>query len=184
MCVCQGGLIDREKQKTVTFTGSLNKVLYSKLVAGFWLPFLSFSVSPEFLFPGLFILERWLCSVYRTHSLGGLYPRQTSWKKKGERGEEGCTLFGQTDNPNRIWRSTARGCVGLAQAQLAHKHTHARTHALVLHTQLWECSRWRAKSPFLLHIYSLLPFILPPFCCPGPPSFRPLALLHPSFLLW
>lgn len=111
-------------------------------------------------------------------------PPSDQLEKKGERGEEGCTLFGQTDNPNRIWRSTARGCVGLAEAQLAHKHTHARTHALVLHTQLWECSRWRAKSPFLLHIYSLLPLVLPPFCRPGPPSCRPLALLHPSFLLW
>lgn len=84
-------------------------MLYCKLAAGFWAAFPSISVNPKFLFPGLFILERWLCSIYRTHSLGGLYPCQTSRergarRKEGgrEEGEEGCIMFGQTDNPNRI----------------------------------------------------------------------------------
>lgn len=47
-------------------------------------------------------------------------------------------------------------------AASAHTHTvHTNTH-----TQLWECSRWRAKSPFLLHIYSLsfsIRPVIPPF---------------------
>lgn len=128
VCVCQDGLIDREKQKTVTFTESLNKVLYSKLMAGFWLPFLSFSVSPEFLFPGLFILERWLCSVYRTHSLGGLYPRQTSWKKRGARRGGVHTVWtnGQPEQDMEVYSPwVCRFGRGAASAQ-THTCTNAR----------------------------------------------------------
>lgn len=109
-----------------------------------------------------------------------------SEEDEGERGRRGGVhlMFGQTDNPNRIYRSTACGCAGLAEAQLTHKHSCAHTH---VYTQSWECSRWRAKSPFLQHIYSLLvpPSLLSPFPPSHPstaPSFRPLFLLHPSFL--
>lgn len=94
LCVCMRGrgrhthysrLIDREKQKLLNFCEKFKKknkklsAVQLKPTAWFLSLSLSFSVNLKFLFSSLFILERWLCSVYRTHSLGGLhYPRQTS----------------------------------------------------------------------------------------------------------
>lgn len=48
--------------------------------------------------------------------------------------------------------------------------SHIRTHMC---TQLWECSCWRAKSPFLLHIHPLFSLH-----SPFPPAITPL---HTSF---
>lgn len=155
-------------------------------MSGFWLPFLSFSVSPEFLFPGLFILERWLCSVYRTHSLGGLYPRQTSWKKRGARRGGVHTVWtnGQPEQDMEVcspW--VCRFGRGAASAQT---HTCTNTRARL---ETHNCGSVPAGGQSLPSSYTFIPSFpsfppAPPFCCPGPPSFRPLALLHPSFLLW
>lgn len=61
----------------------------------------------------------------------------------------------------------------------SHTNTHpcARTY---VYTQSWECSCWRAKSPFLLHIHSLLSLH-----SPFPPShLLPFSFSFiPSFLL-
>lgn len=87
-------------------------------------------------------------------------------------------MFGQTDNPNRIQRSTACGCVGLAVTQLAHKHSSVHTHK---HTHTHNRGSVPAGGQSLPSSYtfilsfSLLPFI-PPFRCHTPLHLLPLDL--------
>lgn len=89
----------------------------------------------------------------------------------------GCTMFGQTDNPNRIWRSTACGCVGLAEAQQAH------THSVHTHT-VHNCGSVPAGGQSLPSSYTFILSLFPSVL--SSPPFLPLDLsflLHPSFLL-
>lgn len=84
-------------------------------MAGFWAAFLSFLAAQnpvrQLHIPALFVLERWLCSIYCAQARGQpVSPsdqlekereEEQGGERETERGRRG-GVFGQTDNPNRI----------------------------------------------------------------------------------